>query len=199
MNLRAVSSGAVERFARYEALQQSSAASKLPDVAWKVLRPEDGIRAPASLRTPPSEACLSEQEVFRNFDLNGDGLISKEEMSYALRSIGRRGSARTVNRLIKSVDADGNGQLDEKEFNRLMHERHEMTVRPLEEMSLSGSSDSDDALRRKIIDLDPQTTRRVPSGVKVAGTEKVKSKTNLLQEKKRRPTENLSVQMVRAR
>ena len=85
MNLRAVSSGAVERFARYEALQQSSAASKLPDVAWKVLRPEDGIRAPASLRTPPSEACLSEQEVFRNFDLNGDGLISKEEMSYALR------------------------------------------------------------------------------------------------------------------
>lgn len=75
--------------------------------------------------------------------------------------------------------------------------QHEMTVRPLEEMSLSGSSDSDDALRRKIIDLDPQTTRRVPSGVKVAGTEKVKSKTNLLQEKKRRPTENLSVQMVR--
>ena len=57
---------------------------------------------------------------FKRFDRNGDGAISKEELSAALKSSGESYSDIEVNAIFSLGDVDGDGEVDLEEFIALM-------------------------------------------------------------------------------
>merc|ERR1719394_93349 len=58
---------------------------------------------------------------FQRFDINGDGVMDKEEMKQMMNSAaGKKVSDAEVNALFQKGDIDGDGQLDMHEFVRLM-------------------------------------------------------------------------------
>merc|ERR1719419_793329 len=58
---------------------------------------------------------------FQRFDINGDGVMDKEEMKLMMNSAaGKKVSDAEVNALFQKGDIDGDGQLDMHEFIRLM-------------------------------------------------------------------------------
>ncbi|KAM3289570.1 hypothetical protein P3S67_017858 [Capsicum chacoense] len=58
----------------------------------------------------------------KRFDLDKDGKISKEELQEAIRANGGGWFSRIIKggRGIKAADANGNGYIDENEFNNLV-------------------------------------------------------------------------------
>lgn len=61
-------------------------------------------------------------EAFTVFDRNGDGKISKEELSQVLQDGGsdEAATAEAMMELIKAVDNDGDGEIDFEEFLAMM-------------------------------------------------------------------------------
>merc|ERR1712168_228399 len=58
---------------------------------------------------------------FRRFDVNGDGVMDKDEMKQMMSSAaGKPVSAAEVDALFKKGDLDGDGQIDMHEFLKLM-------------------------------------------------------------------------------
>uniref|UniRef100_A0A1I8H0H6 Calmodulin n=1 Tax=Macrostomum lignano TaxID=282301 RepID=A0A1I8H0H6_9PLAT len=60
------------------------------------------------------------REAFLLFDRDGGGTISANELGDVMRSLGQNPSEDEVQRLIRQVDVDGNGELDFAEFTILM-------------------------------------------------------------------------------
>ncbi|WOL14330.1 calmodulin-like protein 3 [Canna indica] len=62
------------------------------------------------------------REAFEVFDQNGDGFITVEELRSVLASFGIKQGRTTEDckRMISTVDADGNGMVDFKEFKQMM-------------------------------------------------------------------------------
>ncbi|PIA46328.1 hypothetical protein AQUCO_01500091v1 [Aquilegia coerulea] len=56
----------------------------------------------------------------KQFDYDGDGRISKEELREALRSVGGWFTTWKSGRGIKSADTNGNGYIDDTEINNLI-------------------------------------------------------------------------------
>ncbi|KAF5192063.1 hypothetical protein FRX31_018352 [Thalictrum thalictroides] len=56
----------------------------------------------------------------KQFDNDGDGLISKEELREALRSVGGWFTTWNSGRAIKSADANSNGYIDDTEIKHLI-------------------------------------------------------------------------------
>ncbi|XP_076456691.1 neo-calmodulin-like [Babylonia areolata] len=83
--------------------------------------------------TPEQMECVT--RAFRMIDSNGNGLISKVELEQASRVLGYNLSRREVEKMIASVDEDGNGQIDFREFATMMRDQfgaleyQEMAVR----------------------------------------------------------------------
>ncbi|XP_022725733.1 probable calcium-binding protein CML25 [Durio zibethinus] len=75
------------------------------------------------MRTPSrniSQTQLKElEEVFKKFDVNGDGKISSSELGSIMGSVGRRPSEEELQKMIKEFDADGDGFLNFNEFVEL--------------------------------------------------------------------------------
>ncbi|XP_048440967.1 probable calcium-binding protein CML25 [Pyrus x bretschneideri] len=90
-----------------------------PDAASASAHP-----APASAhsRTPSfhSRAQIAElDQVFKKFDVNGDGKISSSELGAIMSSLGQPSSDEELNSMISEVDSDGDGFINFKEFVEL--------------------------------------------------------------------------------
>ncbi|KAI3747917.1 hypothetical protein L6452_10652 [Arctium lappa] len=60
------------------------------------------------------------KSAFQVFDLDGNGKISAEELVQVLRQLGERCSLESCRKMVKGVDADGDGMIDVDEFMGLM-------------------------------------------------------------------------------
>ncbi|KAM0925177.1 hypothetical protein ACQ4PT_004368 [Festuca glaucescens] len=65
-----------------------------------------------------SEAEL--KEAFRMYDADHNGLISARELHRVLRQLGDKCSLADCSRMIRSVDADGDGCVNFDEFKKMM-------------------------------------------------------------------------------
>ena len=61
--------------------------------------------------------------MFNLFDVNGDGLISSEELGIVLRSMGQNPSDKELKEMISELDEDGSGEVDFEEFVTLMQKK----------------------------------------------------------------------------
>ncbi|EOY01092.1 hypothetical protein QUC31_013946 [Theobroma cacao] len=75
------------------------------------------------MRTPTrnlTQTQLQElEEVFKKFDVNGDGKISSSELGSIMGSLGHKPSEDELQKMIKEFDADGDGSINFKEFVEL--------------------------------------------------------------------------------
>merc|ERR1712180_540243 len=60
------------------------------------------------------------RKAFKEFDFDGDGFISKEELSKVMGNTGQVITTEELDHMYEIVDKDGNGLLDFKEFIDLM-------------------------------------------------------------------------------
>ena len=59
-------------------------------------------------------------DLFREWDLNGDGMISPKEFRRAMREIGYAVPREHVDLVFESMDPDGSGQIEYKELSKLL-------------------------------------------------------------------------------
>ena len=60
------------------------------------------------------------KQIFRMFDLNGDGLITKQELKQGLHKLGERLNDVEIDALMEEADIDGDGNIDYGEFVELI-------------------------------------------------------------------------------
>uniref|UniRef100_A0A0A9EMN7 EF-hand domain-containing protein n=1 Tax=Arundo donax TaxID=35708 RepID=A0A0A9EMN7_ARUDO len=60
------------------------------------------------------------REAFRMYDADRNGLISARELHRVLRQLGDKCSVADCSRMIRSVDADGDGSVNFDEFKKMM-------------------------------------------------------------------------------
>ena len=66
------------------------------------------------------------KEAFRVFDKDGNGFISKAELSYVMTNLGERLTVQEIDERIREADIDGDGQVNYEEFVKMMmSKRHE--------------------------------------------------------------------------
>ncbi|CAD6198187.1 unnamed protein product [Caenorhabditis auriculariae] len=56
------------------------------------------------------------RELFKEFDKNGDGKITRHELEVALLQLGEKASHAKIETMIEQADTDGNGCIDIDEF-----------------------------------------------------------------------------------
>jgi Ca2+-binding EF-hand superfamily protein len=66
------------------------------------------------------QAIRDMKEMFKAFDTDHDGLISPDELGFAMRSYGFDPSQLELEEMISNADLDKNGQVDWKEFKKLI-------------------------------------------------------------------------------
>jgi Ca2+-binding EF-hand superfamily protein len=87
-------------------------------------------------------------DLFREWDVDGDGLLTAEEFKQAMPLLGIHVAEEETRELFDTMDSDGDGIVTFKEFNRMMRRENEL---------LSGMSKED------IFGLPPSTGWRPPS------------------------------------
>lgn len=60
------------------------------------------------------------KNAFKTFDLDGNGRISAEELLEVLRRLGEKCSLESCKKMVRAVDADGDGLIDMDEFMTMM-------------------------------------------------------------------------------
>ncbi|XP_030885537.1 calmodulin-like protein 5 [Leptonychotes weddellii] len=63
------------------------------------------------------------QEVFCTFDLDGNGRISVDELKQAMAKLGQTLSQEELDAMIQEADTDKDGQVDYKEFLRILSQK----------------------------------------------------------------------------
>ena len=91
---------------------------------------------------------------FRRFDVNGDGVMDKDEMMQMMSSAaGKKVSAMEVDTMFKQGDLDGDGQIDMQEFIKLMFPKSAAALAKLQS-SFKSLNDIKMAFRKVDIDGD---------------------------------------------
>ncbi|CAH9104942.1 unnamed protein product [Cuscuta epithymum] len=89
----------------------------------KRLANDDGAVGSIGSRTPSfnNRARVEEEleQVFKKFDVNGDGKISAAELGSIMGSLGHVATEEELGDMIREVDADGDGFIDLREFIEL--------------------------------------------------------------------------------
>lgn len=89
---------------------------------------------------------LTEIELFEQIDANGDGELSKSELSGALRKLGVTSTTAEMDAIIRVFDNDGNGTIDFSEFYYLL-KKHKNPLAETDKMEkFGGGSDTYDPL-----------------------------------------------------
>ena len=70
------------------------------------------------LSSPPDD--LTDDQMFKIFDKNGDGFISSDELKKLMITFGEDLSDAKVNELIKEADSNGDNRVTFKEFTAAM-------------------------------------------------------------------------------
>ncbi|CAG2235454.1 calmodulin-like [Mytilus edulis] len=60
------------------------------------------------------------RDAFREFDKDGNGVITMKEFKKAMAKLGNKLSDKQVKQMIKEVDLDGDGEINYKEFVQMM-------------------------------------------------------------------------------
>jgi Ca2+-binding EF-hand superfamily protein len=60
------------------------------------------------------------EATFRIVDVDGDGLITAEEMRSVMRALGDEVTAARADTIVKAIDSDGDGRISLDEFARFM-------------------------------------------------------------------------------
>ena len=71
------------------------------------------------LSSPPDD--ITDDQMFKIFDKNGDGFISCDEMQKLMVTFGEDLSDAEVNELIKEADTDKDGRVNLEEFKAAMN------------------------------------------------------------------------------
>jgi len=102
---------------------------------------------------------------FQRFDVNGDGVMDKEEMRQMMNSAaGKKVSEAEVNTLFQKGDIDGDGQIDMHEFIRLMFPKCSEGITKLQN-SFGNLNEVKAAFRKFDADGDGHITRQELKGV----------------------------------
>ncbi|QRW07043.1 calmodulin [Ceratobasidium sp. AG-Ba] len=70
------------------------------------------------------------RRVFREFDLDGSGMIEKAEMKAVLEKLGDKLSDEEIRLIIREVDMDGDGKVNFAEFSKVRLEYYGFTTVP---------------------------------------------------------------------
>ncbi|XP_052105377.1 calmodulin-A-like [Mytilus californianus] len=60
------------------------------------------------------------RDAFREFDKDGNGVITMKEFKKAMAKVGNKLSDKQIKQMIKEVDLDGDGEINYKEFVQMM-------------------------------------------------------------------------------
>ncbi|KAF3683452.1 hypothetical protein P3S67_011735 [Capsicum chacoense] len=80
-------------------------------------RPRDIIRCTCA-HVPMTEVQLT--NIFKRCDLNGDGYLTKEDLTEAFRQLGSTFPGYRAARALHRADKNGDGMIDKKELNQLV-------------------------------------------------------------------------------
>ena len=104
------------------------------------------------------------KKIFYKIDLNLDGKLSRDELKYAFKEAGVEMKSEQLNRVIKSIDFDGNGFIEYEEFIRVTLPKERLFT----EKNLKIAFD--------MFDLDKNGTISLNEFKQILGVEKIKDK-----------------------
>ena len=79
--------------------------------------------------SPPDFSKWTEEQMFKVYDKNGDGVITCDEMKSLMLAFGENLSDSEIDGFIRAADMDGDGKVTLQEF-KLDHKRWKMTKHP---------------------------------------------------------------------
>ncbi|GFQ00494.1 probable calcium-binding protein cml25 [Phtheirospermum japonicum] len=77
------------------------------------------LRSSSSVNSSRAQIEEELEQVFKKFDVNGDGKISGSELGSIMGSLGHSATEEELNNMIREVDSDGDGFINLNEFIEL--------------------------------------------------------------------------------
>lgn len=99
-------------------------------------------RKPAKVQVPTNKVPIDDiperhkdiADVFKLFDKDGNGRISRDEVTSLLRSLGRNSTPQEIDNLIRVCDKDNNGTIELSEFTAYMDDIYVVPRSKVEEI-----------------------------------------------------------------
>ena len=123
---------------------------------WKKADPNDPV---AQIALGLKKNMKKVLDLFREWDENGDGEISKKEFKQAIKVLKIESTPDAVNALFERFDADGNGTIDFKELNTLVRVGSLIKVDPTAPMETETPAARTPAREGAVVE-EPRTAQR---------------------------------------